>query len=188
MIHYLRKHKLEKLLFSQPQTYLILQLLPVKECYFLEWVNALAKYNIQVKFLKTKQSGGLLRSISPQTHELCLKTIFNGNSVYLQPEPSFKGSFFKQYFRFVKEKSSLFIQLKSQYVITHVYDEGVFYHVDEILQTENQTQFEVPTNFAHQIQNPIEYTLSQISQPGFQIAFLMDSYISQCQLSIKSQK
>jgi len=187
MIQYLRKHKLEKLLFSKPQTYFILQLLPVKESFFVEWVDALAKYDIQVKFLKTKQSGGLLRSTSSKTHETCLKTMFNGNTIYLQPTRSLKGSFFKQYFRFVKENPTLFIQKKNQYIITHVYDAGTFYHVDEILQMEKETQFEIPTKFVHQIQSPVEHTIAQLIQPVFQIALLIDIHLSQCQPSIKSQ-
>ncbi len=187
MIQCLRKHKLEKLLFSKPKTYFILQLLPVKEHYFVEWVDMLSKYNIQVKFLKTKQSGGLLRTSSSKIQEICLKKVFNGSTLYLQPFKSFEGSFFKQFLQFTKDNQNLLINSKKKYIITHVYDSGNFYHVNEILNIEKETQFEVPTAFVQELHIPIQKTIQQLTLSYFQISFLIDIYIYKCQHSIKYQ-
>ena len=54
MVSLLRKYKLEKRLFQKTETFLVVQILPVKEHFYIEWVLKLAKYSIDVKFLKTK--------------------------------------------------------------------------------------------------------------------------------------
>jgi len=62
MINFLRKSKLNLINTKKPNSYIIGQLLPIKEKTFIEFVQIMEKHNLKVNFVKSKNFSGVSRS------------------------------------------------------------------------------------------------------------------------------
>ena len=179
MVSLLRKYKLEKRLFQKTETFLVVQILPVKEHFYIEWVLKLAKYSIDVKFLKTKQGYGILTSFFNQKRPF--KKLFTGSVIYLSLKPNFEGSLFMQLHLFLKETSSLFINKNKRWQSLGAYEKGQFYHIRSLSQDHFLTNtFEPDFDFIGHFKKPVKIKLILVKEPMLflmQIMFLYQNKI-----------
>ena len=126
MINYLRKYKINKLLSTKIQSYILVQILPVKSSIFIEWVKMLSLFNITVKSLKSKQTGGILSSTYNKKYNSIFKNLFKGFLVMLQPT---NFLFFENFFEFTKKNKNLNI---IKIIKICAFFEGFFYNLDFI--------------------------------------------------------
>ena len=128
MIYFLRKHKLEKILYNKKNSFLIIHIIPVKEVFLINWVSILAKYNILAKYLKTKQSGGILKSIINKKNNKSLNFIFKNSIIYLYINSTKPGLLLNQFMLFLEKEKKLFINNNKKFNLLSVFIENEFYH------------------------------------------------------------
>ena len=181
MVSLLRKHKLEKRLFRKTETFLVVQMLPVKEHFYIEWVLALAVYGIEVKFLKTKQGYGLLTSFFNQ--KTPFKKLFTGSTLFLSLKPKNEGSLFIQLHTFLNENKNLFINKNKRWASLGAYDKGRFYHIKSLTTTCFLTNtFEPDFGFITHFKKPVKTNLSLLNQPT--VSFMLLLFIHQVKTKI----
>jgi hypothetical protein len=112
---YLKKYKIEKFVNEYPKSFLIAELLPIKEKEFVALVQKYNKLGFKIKLIKAKAAGGILKSVLQNND---VKTIFKGNLVLIfKPEQDIN------FINYLKDLKILFLFL---------YHKGLFYHIDQI--------------------------------------------------------
>lgn len=79
----LRKYKLNTLLNSNPQFFILMKLLPMDTKNFLALKKALKDKNFEIKFLSTKEALGIFKKINPLKKEI--SALLTSNLVLIQP-------------------------------------------------------------------------------------------------------
>lgn len=116
---YLKKYKIEKFLNEYPKTFLIAELLPIKEKEFVALVQKYNKLGFKIKLIKAKAAGGILKSVLQNND---VKKIFKGNLVLIfkmEQQSDLDINFIDS----IKDLKVLFLFL---------YYKGLFYHIDQI--------------------------------------------------------
>lgn len=158
----LKKYKLENLLFSNPQSFLIMELLPMSETELVALGQDLNKLGFKIQYIKTKKIGGIL------TNRLSLNknkkaNILSGNLIFIYSIKNCEELLFKNFpFKLFKTSNKNLSEKKSfdKLLFLGLYHEGVFYNSNTILNLYSVETFNVSKKKYGEL---ITQTLSQNS-------------------------
>ena len=184
---FLKQYKIEKLFQENPKSFIIIELLPIKEGNLVQLVQKFNNFGFEAKALKTKTAGGIFSSFQSQkvkgnceSSPYTFKNIFKGNLMLIYPNPS-KINDLK-----VLEtmKTSTFLETikVKDIIVLGVYHKGLFYHSNTFFKTITTHK---NVNIIGTLNNNVQNTITFLQNPTITIIrLLMLSTASQNQNKI----
>jgi hypothetical protein len=134
---YLKKYKLEKLFNEKLESFLIVELLPIKENQLVNLVQNINKLGLEVKSIKTSTAGGILKNLLGKG---LAENLYKGNLVLVYPRQATKAEDHDNLIQLAKNLSSPLVKkgiaedaFGGRGLLLGVYHAGSFYHSKTIL-------------------------------------------------------
>ena len=166
MINFLKKSKLNLISTKKPNSYIIAQLLPVKQKAFIEFVRFMKKFDLEVKFVKSKNYSGVLRSFFHLIYNNYHKNVYSTSIIIIFDKKKEKqNNLFIKYFEAIKKNPKL--SIINKIILLSFFSKGILYNTYQI-----RDKFELDNNFFYNLNFNIIKLISTINLITFKILLL----------------
>jgi hypothetical protein len=128
MINFLRKSKLNLINIKKPNSYIIGQLLPIKEKTFIEFVQIMEKHNLKVNFVKSKNFSGVSRSFFKSNYSQFLKNVYLTSIIIIFNKKN-TNNVYNEYLEVFEKNSNL--KIKNKIILLSFFNKGFFYNIKQ---------------------------------------------------------